>query len=477
MKRQICVMILAMLAAVRIGGTEALAAEGTEAFTPVREYGGQFIDVQAGDWYYENVKALYELGLTNGKGAENRYAPGDDVTVGEIVAMTARLRSLYDNGNSEAGASDYGFYATEGWYMPYVYYLQEAGVIGDEFSGAYGKAATRGEMAHILARALPETYFKPVNETKLEIGYRSGRFISDVGEDTAYREEILQLYRRGILSGTDSKGTYQPEKSIPRGEVAAMVTRLAYSDLRVGLDWDLMTAIIDSDGTFVDAPGTGDTAAIDADIRYMLSRGERSVTLNYSNGMDSEKANEIMTAFLVQIRNYLEQTYNEIECNFTGGGMLSLTFGSSFYEADKIGAYRKDTMDAAIAVRDKLWADGTVTAEMTEYEKARAYFEWLCRNCRYDFETTSSSMSHTGYSAFVNGVAVCDGYTSAYNLLLRLEGISCATRSTSNHIWTVAELDGATYHIDPTWGYQPDGGDINKEYFGMTEEESMARFS
>ena len=86
------------------------------------------------------------------------------------------------------------------------------------------------------------------------------------------------------------------------------------------------------------------------------------------------------------------------------------------------------------------------------------------------------SISHSAYSAFQSGLAVCDGYTAAYNLLLKLEGIDCSTMSTADnsHIWTVAELDGVSYHIDPTWGDQT--GSIRYEYFNMTEEKALACF-
>ena len=67
---------------------------------------------------------------------------------------------------------------------------------------------------------------------------------------------------------------------------------------------------------------------------------------------------------------------------------------------------------------------------------------------------------------------MCDGYTGAYNLLLKLEGIDCTTLSNSSHIWTVATLDGTEYHIDTTWG--DSSRTINYNYFAMTEAQSRA---
>lgn len=72
--------------------------------------------------------------------------------------------------------------------------------------------------------------------------------------------------------------------------------------------------------------------------------------------------------------------------------------------------------------------------------------------------------------ALVSGLAVCDGYTGAYNLLLKLEGIECTSLFNDSHIWTLATLDGTQYHIDVTWGDQY--GRTNLRYFGMSEEQS-----
>ena len=111
---------------------------------------------------------------------------------------------------------------------------------------------------------------------------------------------------------------------------------------------------------------------------------------------------------------------------------------------------------------------------MTELEKARVYYSWICDHCVYDYQAGDDSLSHIPYNLFVNGSAVCDGYTGAYNLLLKLEGIDCATVSTPDHIWTVAELDGTVCHIDTTWGDQTDA--VAYRFFAMSPEEAVARF-
>ena len=119
---------------------------------------------------------------------------------------------------------------------------------------------------------------------------------------------------------------------------------------------------------------------------------------------------------------------------------------------------------------------------MTQKEKARVYYDWVVAHCNYDWDdykgVESRPASHISYGVFEGGLAVCQGYTAAYNLLLRLEGIACSTETAlynlQPHLWTTAMLDGVVYHIDATWGDQ--NNVPADKYFCMTSEASWARF-
>ena len=453
-----------------------------------RTYEEQFTDVAPDAWYHDAVRTLYEMGLTAGKGAPDRFAPEDDMTLGEVLTLAARLRSLHETGGSETGPAAAG--GRDGpWYMPYVAYLQSGMVIGQEFAGDYERPASRAEMAHVLANTLSGEYFTPRNRELVAACRASGRFMRDVDQSTPYEADIVLLYDWGILSGADESGSFLPDQPIRRCEVAAMMARMAREELRLTLDWEVpppyswqgsaMSDLVTSDGTFYRNPLPDDAEKIAADIQYMLSRGERKLMLKYEPGeLTDDAADELPRAVLREVRQYVEQTYNYVYCTYIQKtGILYLNFSSSFYSVDELERYRQETLDYALTVRDRLWESGALTEEMTEYEKARVYFAWICENCRYDFGAVGNdtSMSHTGWRLFSEGLAVCDGYTAAYNLLLKLEGINCGTWSTTDHIWTVAELDGSVYHIDTTWGDQT--GEIAYRFFGMTEAESLARFS
>lgn len=482
MKKRLLALLLC--AALLWGVPVQAAAAGTaDNFRPVRTYEDEFSDVKSGSWYYENVTSLYEMGLAQGKTA-HLFAPGDSVTVGEAAAFAARLLSLYEFGEAESGAASCP--AEGAWYLPYVRYLQSRDVIAQEFDGCYTTPATRAQMAHIIARVLPEGEFSEINATPVSVGYATRKYIQDVDDYTPYQQEILQLYKWGIVSGSDASGSFRPGSSITRAEYAALLTRVADPALRVRLNWDVSDAYSAKSatyqslvemGTFHRSHLPGDTDAIDNNLRWMLASGRTAISLQMEPvWVTKDHVSQLMQQYLNQIRQYVEQGYNAVSCSYSQEtGEVTLRFYSSIFSDQIQASARRETLQRAIEVHDQLWQNGTIRGDMSEYEKAKAYYIWICENCAYDYRADDTSVSHSAYSVFFMGSAVCDGYVAAYNLLLKLEGISCGTVSTTEHIWTVAELDGKTYHIDPTWGDQT--GTIRYEYFGMTEAQAMGRFA
>ena len=454
----------------------ALAAENSMGnFVRSKTYGQQFSDLTADSVFYSNVSALYEYGLSVGK-PDGTFGLKDSLTVGQAVIFAGRIRSLYRTGDPELGPAAY---RTEGQAVavPYLLYLQAEGILGAELDGQLAHAATRAQMAHVLANLLPVEALPPINGELVTEGYATRRFITDVTEYTPYQQDILTLYRTGVCAGVDAYGTFLPDSAITRGAAAAMLTRLADPALRVTLDWDLSYAYsakgttlasLVEPGSYVASPATDEE--MDNAVRYMLSRGENTLTLRYP-GLSAVKARQVMQQALSTVKLYCEQGYNSASCSYSLPGDMTLTFSAAGAE-DRVQEYRTASMDAAIAVHDQLWADQQITSGMTELEKARVYYTWVCENTAYDYQAGDGSISHTPYSLFALGTAVCDGYTGAYNLLLKLEGIDCTTLSNSSHIWTVATLDGTEYHIDTTWG--DSSRTINYNYFAMTEAQSRA---
>ena len=471
--------VLSLMLALSLMSVPALAVENsTENFTRSRTYDGQFSDLPETHVFYKNVAALYEYGLSVGQ-ADGTYGLSAPMTVGQAVIFAGRIRSLYRTGDPETGPAGFtaaavGLKDAQRIYAPYLWYLQSEGVLDKALDSQLSQTATRAQMAHVLANLLPEEALPLMNDSLITQAYASRRRITDVTEYTPYYDDILKLYRCGISVGSDETGSFLPDSPITRGAAAAMLTRMVDPSLRVTPSWNLTesaqgTALADlvEPGRYIASPTT--TEEIAQDIRYMLSSGSNQLTLQYS-GISAIQARQVMEKALSITKSYCEQSYNSVTCSFHPSGSMTLTFSAVDLTSSQIETYRTAAMDSAIAVHDQMWEEGLVTSDMTEREKARVYYTWICENCVYDYDATENSLSHIPYSLFTEGTAVCDGYTGAYNLLLKLEGIDCYALSNSGHIWTVASLDGTEVHIDTTWG--DSGPTPDYTFFAMTPAES-----
>lgn len=483
LKPRLTGLLVALVLAASLCVPAAAAENSTANFVRGRTYTGQFSDVTPGSVFYDNAAALYEYGLSVGK-ADGTFGLKDPMTVGQVVIFAGRIRSLYAAGDAEAGAA--GF-RREGQaaYEPYLAYLQSVGALGTELDGLYLSPATRAQTAHVLAAALPPDTLPLINDALVTTAYASRQYIPDVTEYTPYYADILTLYKAGVSVGSGSDGAFGPDKTITRGAAAAMLTRMADPALRVTPVWTVTDTVasanysaagtswgdlITAGSTYFPAPAT--QSQIASDVAYMLVRESNVLKLDYGAAITTSYADSVMNAALAVAKSYCEQMYNSVECTYEGlTGKMTLTFSAVTAEAN-LPSYRDYTLSAAIAVHDKLWNEGTITPGMTQTEKAKVYFKWICDNCVYDSSAGDDSISHIAYALFRDGRAVCDGYSGAYNLLLKLEGIDCYALSNRDHIWTVATLDGVSCHIDTTWG---DGaGGVDYRYFAMTAEQSRS---
>lgn len=178
---------------------------------------GCFLDVKQDEWYYENVKKAYELGLM--KGSSDTFFNADgSVTIAEAITMVARLHSIYNTGEDV-------FEQTTPWYKTYVEYALRNKIINEDFVD-YDKKANRDEFAYIFSNALPDDALQAINT--IEDGA-----IPDVSMLQEYADSIYRLYRAGVLTGNDEIGTFSPKTTIQRSAVATIITRMAKRELRV----------------------------------------------------------------------------------------------------------------------------------------------------------------------------------------------------------------------------------------------------
>ena len=200
----------------------AFASERMNAFTVSDTYtDGYFSDINTGDWFYGDVVSAYEYGIAKGS-ADNKFLPYDLVSVSEVIAFGARIMSIY-NADGESFVSD------GEWYEPYVSYAVKNGIIrdGDEILSYLKKPATRAQTAYVLANSLPFTELSNINT--------SINSIPDVAVSDSYYNEIIMLYRAGVLSGKDEYGTFSPTENVTRAEAAAAINRIINPSSRLSI--------------------------------------------------------------------------------------------------------------------------------------------------------------------------------------------------------------------------------------------------
>ena len=198
---------LVLSAALLVGSAAALSPE--EAFPKVNEYPG-YTDVQAGSWYAAPVQVCYEVGLMTG--TNTGFAPNQVLTAGEVAAIAARMNEAITGEPIPMATPKPG--ETLPWYFSYVEYLESLGIdVPDP-----AKQATRQEFVTLLSAVVPEDMLSPINT------------ITALPDSTD--PDVLRFYNAGILTGVDSWGTFAADKSLTRMETAAMVARVARTELR-----------------------------------------------------------------------------------------------------------------------------------------------------------------------------------------------------------------------------------------------------
>ena len=215
--RNVLVLILAFLLVIP-PAIPAFADTGKQNFTKRFEYTQEvFSDVSDSDWFYDNVKSVYEYGLMNGKG-QHKFDTEGNITIAEACTIAARLHSIYTTGSD-------AFEKSSPWYEVYVDYCTSHGILAVE-PDDLTVPVTRNLFAAILAHSLPGDELTEINNVKEDS-------IPDVKMVDRYADEIYMLYRAGITIGSDARGTYNPDKFIKRSEVAAIVTRMVDDSLRI----------------------------------------------------------------------------------------------------------------------------------------------------------------------------------------------------------------------------------------------------
>ena len=182
-----------------------------------------FRDVSKSSWYYNSVKLAWEKGLISGITA-TQYKPEGTLSVAQAIKLAATLYQLHTEGSVHLTNG------TPHWYASYVQYAVDNNILDK----AYLSYTDKQMNAPIQRREFVHIFFRAADDLLAYNVIADGK-IPDISMTSLYADEIYTFYRAGILSGSDSSGSFYPESNIRRSEVAAILVRLFDSSARLKL--------------------------------------------------------------------------------------------------------------------------------------------------------------------------------------------------------------------------------------------------
>ncbi|MBD5544421.1 MAG: hypothetical protein HDR01_09340 [Lachnospiraceae bacterium] len=106
-------------------------------------------------------------------------------------------------------------------------------------------------------------------------------------------------------------------------------------------------------------------------------------------------------------------------------------------------------------LRSRIEAIAKEVEGLSRYQQIKYVYDYIILNCEYD------GARNGPYNALVAGHACCNGYASAFYMVMGELGIPCKYTYNLEHAWNTVYLDGYWYNLDATWG---DGGGRNVDY-------------
>ena len=200
--------------------TDSLTDSDTKFSTSTDYYG--FLDADESAWYGSQqqgvIKSVVQLGIMNGY-TDGTFHPIGNITLSEAIKMAAVVHATCNNQTISFSASDGGK-----WYDAYLNYCVKNRIVSSDEYSSLDAYATRAQIAHIFAKATSD--FAVVNDVDYD-------YIPDVSERSKYADEILALYRAGILTGDERTRAFRPSDTITRAEAAAIISRVALPTTRI----------------------------------------------------------------------------------------------------------------------------------------------------------------------------------------------------------------------------------------------------
>lgn len=174
----------------------------------------KFTDVPDGQWYTDAIYACAKKGLVSGVG-NNEFNPHAAMSRSQFITVVVRY--LFPD-----AVKNYDGPSTNWWDSYYNIAVEKGLITVEEFrnNDTISLGMTRQEMALVISRALGE-----LGQTPDKLVYDSQ--IPDYNSiGTYYRNGVKVTYTAGIITGTDSSGTFSPMGTLTRAQACTVLMRI-----------------------------------------------------------------------------------------------------------------------------------------------------------------------------------------------------------------------------------------------------------
>ncbi len=418
-----------------------------------------FMDVEQGAWYAESVSAVNAAGYMP-YGYGGKFEPSKPATTGELAYLILKCDQTWVRTATKDEAVS----------APYL----------EEISRRVGETVEDGELTRMQAVKMICKALDLPTTTSL------GSPFEDTQDPC-----VVTAYEAGLIGGVrrDGLSYFDGEEPMTRAQVIVIGRKLMdlcalqevaptedsfksklYDDIsNIGLCLDPATPAPVEPKTVQDFRQA---------LQYMMVNGLAECSFDYQNAdYETLKAETVdtLTKAMRSIRyerseyfSYFLKASVGTRRNADGSCTVTIKLSTPEYTVDTLLNYREAAFKAAYSNLQNLYDTGKLKVGMTETERAKVITEFVSNTTQY--KDNEDRLDHTAWSVFNQKTGVCDGYSSALQLMLSLDNIRCwgqygrVREVDKAHQWVIAELDGKTLGIDPTL-YSAK----TPKYFGMDE--------
>lgn len=483
MKKRILSLFLALV---------LLLSLSVSAFAAAPAAASHFTDVPTTHWAYANIERAYSDGVMAGTGGNAAkytgvFSPSGTLTEAQFV--TILTRGFFPT-ELEAAKKSVGSNAK--WYAAAEKVAEDKHLL-TFVQGKMDKPITRYDMAAIIANVMDAKEFagRP-NFNTVQATFSKIADINSIPD--SYQTSVAAVFAMGIITGTDSKGTFSGSSYMNRAQAAVVYGRMKDAFLNYNGSSNPATPTTPTEPSTPSTPAGGESSVVGtvSSSPVTLSYATHKPTVDFwskqSNTVkdatdkdafnaavntliNAEKIAENSSGMRINPNfNYAVYAENETtpeKSEVTQALSSIFAYGTKFSTKKVDGCYVYNAYNISDAeVKAVSEATSKFTSSMSDKEKVKICVDLITKKFSYDENGSGFSWDRGGTSG------VCDHFANATNDILGIAGIPVfmVSGDVSNgaHTWNQAYVDGEWVIVDSTaaeYGYP--------QYMSMSEHEKL----